>query len=102
MGQLHYSVGLLMLVSVLMGLMFWLPVVGLWFPSPTARLLSLTALGMMMASYTPTLKFYARSIGWALALPLIASLYLAMTWTSAFRFWKGAGARWKGRYYTGK
>ncbi|MGM0426695.1 MAG: hypothetical protein ACQEQ7_05620 [Thermodesulfobacteriota bacterium] len=46
-----------------------------------------------------TLRFYGLSMGWALGLPLIGTLYLSMTWISAIRFWQGAGARWKGRAY---
>ena len=36
---------------------------------------------------------------WALALPLIATLYLAMTWTSALRYYRRTRARWKDRVY---
>jgi hypothetical protein len=54
----------------------------------------------MILSYLPTLKFYHQPRGWAVALPLIATLYLAMTWSSAIRFWAGAGSPWKGRFYT--
>jgi hypothetical protein len=36
---------------------------------------------------------------WALGLPLIAALFLAMTWTSAIRYWRGERTRWKGRIY---
>ena len=31
--------------------------------------------------------------------PLGASLYLAMTWSSAIRYWRGMRSRWKGRVY---
>jgi hypothetical protein len=30
---------------------------------------------------------------------LIAGLFLAMTWTSAIRYWRGERTRWKGRVY---
>jgi hypothetical protein len=30
---------------------------------------------------------------------VIGLLYLAMTWTSAIRYWKGERAHWKGRVY---
>ena len=33
------------------------------------------------------------------AMPLIGSLYLAMTWHSAIRYWCGSGSNWKGRHY---
>lgn len=53
----------------------------------------------MALLYRPTLAFYGRSWTWSLALPLIAALFLAMTWTSAVRFWKGDRSRWKDRVY---
>ena len=36
---------------------------------------------------------------WALALPLIASFYMAATLGSALNYWLGRGARWKNRAY---
>mgnify|MGYP007026240967 FL=1 len=56
----------------------------------------------MAASYLPVLLYYRRSPVWALALPVIGTLFLAMTWTSALRHWRGEGARWKGRRYTAR
>lgn len=50
-------------------------------------------------SYLPTLLYYRLSPLWALLLPIIATLYLAMTWTSAMRYWRGIRSRWKGRTY---
>ncbi|MCJ7830175.1 MAG: glycosyltransferase [Desulfobacterales bacterium] len=38
---------------------------------------------------------------WGVLLPLIGTLFLAMTWTSAVRFWTGKGAWWKNRRYPG-
>jgi len=32
-------------------------------------------------------------------LPLVAAVFLAMTWTSAIRYWGGEHTRWKGRVY---
>jgi hypothetical protein len=85
--------------TVVMLAVFWLPVVGLLFPVASAKIISAGALAAMILSYLPTLKFYGQSKGWALALPFIATLYLAMTWSSAIRYWAGAGSPWKGRYY---
>jgi hypothetical protein len=56
----------------------------------TALLLALTA---------PLLAFYGLSSLWGLTLPIIAALYLWMTWLSAWRHWRGRGAQWKGRTY---
>jgi len=97
--QLHYSITLLLLLTGVMILMFGLPVAGLLFPSVTAGILSLCALIAMMLGYIPTLKFYNLSWKWAFLMPLIGLLFLAMTWTSAIRFWQGKGAEWKGRSY---
>jgi hopene-associated glycosyltransferase HpnB len=99
--QLRYSAMLLGGTTAIMLMVFWLPVAGLFFPAASAKILSAGALGALILSYQPTLKFYHRSKGWALALPLIAAFYLAMTWSSAIRFWAGAGSPWKGRFYTG-
>ena len=98
--QLHHSVLLLVLCTALMITVFCLPVAGFMFPSIMAKVISALALGTMILSYLPILKFYGLSRNWAIALPLIGTLYLAMTWTSAIRFWKGEGVSWKGRYYT--
>jgi hypothetical protein len=77
-----------------------LPLLALGFGSPIAAVLSLIALIAMTLSYFPTLKFYRLSSAWALALPLIGLLYLAMTWSSAYHWWVGRGSAWKGRTYS--
>ena len=97
--QLRYSAVLLAGTTAIMLTVFWLPVAGLFFPAASAKTISACALAALILSYLPTLKFYGQSRGWALALPLIATLYLAMTWSSAIRFWVGAGSPWKGRFY---
>jgi len=95
--QLRYSPLWLAVCTLLMVLGFWVPVVGLW--QSNGIILAITALLAMMLAYLPMLKFYHRSPAWALSLPLIGSLYLAMTWSSAIRHWCGQGAAWKGRRY---
>ena len=97
--QLRDSVVLLAGTTAIMLMVFWLPVAGIFFPSTAAKTISAFALTVLILSYLPTLKFYGQSRAWALALPLIAALYLAMTWSSAIRFWAGAGSSWKGRFY---
>jgi hypothetical protein len=99
--QLRYSGVLLAGTTAIMLTVFWLPVGGLFFPAASAKITSACALAALILSYLPTLKFYGRSRGWALVLPLVATLYLAMTWSSAIRFWVGAGSLWKGRFYPG-
>ncbi len=98
--QLRYSALLLILCTALMMTVFWLPVAGILFPTATAKIISAGALGVMFLCYLPTLRFYGLSRRWAMGLPLIGGLFLAMTWTSAIRFWQGKGSTWKGRSYT--
>jgi len=50
-------------------------------------------------SYLPTLGRYRCNPLWALALPLIATFYMAATLGSALNYWLGRGARWKNRAY---
>ena len=97
--QLRYSLTLLLGCTILMGLAFWMPVAALAGP-PAAVGLGVAAWAAMAVSYWPTLRYYGRSPAWALALPLVGTLYLAMTWTSALRYWRGERSRWKGRIYS--
>ncbi len=101
-AQLRYSGLGLIFCTALMALAFWLPVAGLFFPGRAAPVISAVALGAMFLSYTPTLRFYQVSGLYALGMPLIGTLYLAMTWTSAIRYWQKKGSEWKGRRYTDK
>jgi hopene-associated glycosyltransferase HpnB len=89
--QLRYSAMLLVGTTAVMIIVFWLPVAGLFFPTASAKVISTIALFAMIYSYLPTLKFYGVSRAFALALPFIGTLYLAMTWSSAIRYWAGAG-----------
>jgi len=96
--QLHDSWLLLIGCTVLLTIAFIAPVVGL-FLSGWAFAVALTALFFMYVSYLPVLRFYRRSPLWGVVLSPIAVWYLAMTWLSAFRHWKGERSRWKGRTY---
>jgi hopene-associated glycosyltransferase HpnB len=98
--QLRYSNILLALCTIMMIGSFWLPAFGLLAPTPTARVLSAVGLCCMLLGYLPTLKFYGMPGWWALTMPMIGSLYLAMTWNSAARHWLGRGSQWKGRAYS--
>ena len=97
--QLRYATSLLLLLTGVMILMFGIPVAGLLFPSFSTWILSLLSLLFMVRGYIPTLKFYGLNWKWAFFMPLIGMLFLAMTWTSAIRYWRGKGAEWKGRAY---
>jgi hopene-associated glycosyltransferase HpnB len=97
--QLHYSVGLLILCTLVMLLVYQVPVVMVASANILIRYLAVGSLVIMFLTYVPILRFYHRSWAWALGLPLIAALFLAMTWTSAIRYWRGERTRWKGRVY---
>ncbi len=62
-------------------------------------MISALALIAMLITYFPILTYYRRSLLWALTLPIAGTLYLAMTWTSAFRYWQDERATWKDRRY---
>lgn len=97
--QLRYSNGLLVLCTLMLLAAFALPAAGVFFASDGVRALSALTLAAMASSYLPTLKYYGLSSAWAVWLPVIGILYLAMTWTSAIRHWAGEGSRWKDRTY---
>lgn len=98
--QLRYSALLLVLCTVLFLLGCWVPPLALAaFPSPLAKGLAGAALAAMVLGYLPTLRYYRLSPLWALAMPTIGTLFLAMTWSSAFRYWRGERSAWKGRSY---
>jgi hopene-associated glycosyltransferase HpnB len=98
-AQLGYSSAGLLFWTAVMTTAFWLPVAGLFFPAFPAKVISAFSLGAMMLSYLPTLRFYRVPKIFMLAMPLTGTLYLAMSWTSAVRFWQKKGSEWKGRYY---
>ncbi len=101
--QLNYSLILLLLCTVIMISMFWLaPFAFLLLPDSKTYMISLIACAAMFYAYKPTLNYYHRSPLWAFALPFTGTLYLAMTWTSAMRYWRGERARWKDRQYESK
>jgi hopene-associated glycosyltransferase HpnB len=100
--QLHYSNLRLAACTLIMMTLFWTPVAALFHAGPAVLALAVIALAAMMFSYLPTLRFYGRSPTWACALPLVAAIYLVMTWDSAVRHWRGRGAAWKGRTYNKK
>jgi hopene-associated glycosyltransferase HpnB len=97
--QLGYSRLALFFCTIIMLASFSLPGIGLLLPPVSVKLLSTFCLAGMMLTYLPTLRFYGISGWWALTMPLIGTLYLAMTWTSAIKHWLGKTAEWKGRTY---
>jgi len=97
--QLLYSNSLLLVCTLVMLLLYVLPVVGLISFSGYAWSFSVLAFLTMTMLYLPTLRFYSLNSAWAILMPVIAGLYLLMTWTSATRYWRGERSRWKGRIY---
>ena len=96
--QLRYSPALLLLCTLLMALSFWAPIAGLAGPL-AAQIAAAVGLVAMAVCYLPTLLYYRLSPGWTLTMPLIGTLFLAMTWHSALRDWSGRRSEWKGRVY---
>ncbi len=97
--QLKYSNLILIGCTLVMAAMFWFTVIAVFSDIAWVRVLGAIGLYCMIKSYMPTLYFYRRSPLWAFAMPLIGTLYLAMTWTSAIRYWRGKRSEWKGRIY---
>lgn len=97
--QLNYSILILTGMTLVMGIMFWAPVLATITLNPAVLLLSIVAYMAMIISYLPTIRYYGLKPTWALLMPLIGTLYLAMTWSSAFRCWRGERTRWKSRVY---
>nr|MBS0019383.1 glycosyltransferase [Gammaproteobacteria bacterium] len=97
--QLHYSVWWLLLCTALMAVAFVAPPLALLTTSFWAKAAAMVALPAMMVSYLPILNFYKLPPYLALVLPIVGILYLAMTWDSALRYWRGERSRWKGRAY---
>ncbi len=71
----------------------------LWHGQALATLAGLTAMGLMIWTYTPTLREYGRSPWEGLLLPVAAGLYAAMTVDSARAHARRQGGQWKGRNY---
>ena len=99
--QLRHSFILLALCTILLTAGFVLPPAGLFSADPAVRAAAIAGVLLMAASYLPTLRYYRMSPVWCAAFPLAGALYLLMTWSSAWRYWTGAGAHWKQRSYGG-
>jgi len=98
--QLDYSPVNLLGTTAAMLLMFVSPVVGLLTLQGLPAGVGAVGWLLMVACYLPTLIFYQRHPLMAATLPLVALAYLAMTWTSAWRYHHGGQrAQWRGRTY---
>ena len=97
--QLHYSWTLLLFLTALMLTAFCAPVIYVAFWPLSEAYPGLLALGAMVVSYIPTLRFYKIPKWWAITLPFTGFLYLCMTWSSAIMYARGERSYWKGRSY---
>ena len=98
--QLRSSLSLLLLCTSIMVITFWIPVMCIIIsPGIIPKLLGVFVISLMFIAYLPTLNYYHRSPIYGFAMPLIGTLYLLMTWSSAIKFWRGAQSNWKGRIY---
>jgi hopene-associated glycosyltransferase HpnB len=98
--QLRESLLLTVAVSVLLVVVFWIPVFAIAFgPGRAAPAVGLLAMLAMLACYLPTLMYYRRNPLAALLLPFAATFFLLATWHSAWRAVAGTRSVWKGRRY---
>ena len=54
---------------------------------------------IMSLAYMPTVRYYGEKSWGVFWLPVAATLYTLMTFSSALRHWQGHGSVWKGRVY---
>ena len=97
--QLGYSPIVLSLLTLIMLILFWMPVGSLFLFDANIRQLSLLAWLGMSAFHLPILLFYGLNPLFALLIPLTGTLYLGMTLDSALRYYRGVTSQWKGRVY---
>jgi hopene-associated glycosyltransferase HpnB len=101
--QLRYSSAWLLAATLLMVVTLVVPVAGVAAGVATGdRWLLASAAAAWLATgavYWPVVAFYRLNPAWAATLPLAAALFLAMTWSSAFGYWRGTRASWKARAY---
>jgi len=96
-SQLRYSAPLLLATLLAMFLNYVAPILLLFAPNPTPRILAASTWLLMSLLYLPTIRFYRLSPVWSATLPLIALFYSYATFLSAARYYLGRGAQWKGR-----
>jgi hopene-associated glycosyltransferase HpnB len=100
--QLRHSMGLLLLTTLAMILVWLVPPIATLFGHGAARWYGATAWLMLACSYIPTLHRFGRFWAWAPVLPLVALFYLVATIGSAVDHYTGRGVAWKGRAYRGQ
>ncbi|MDA8389217.1 MAG: glycosyltransferase [Gammaproteobacteria bacterium] len=98
-AQLGYSYGLLAVCTLVMLVVFAVPLGGLVAGGSGARGWSAGAVLLMALGYMPTVRFYGQRSWVAFTLPIIGLAFLAMTYTSALWYARGVRTQWKGRAY---
>jgi hopene-associated glycosyltransferase HpnB len=98
-AELKFSLARLLICTAAMILLFFIPVFGPVALSGPPAWMATIALIAMLVSYYPILRFYGLNPLRALSLPVVAAGYLAMTWHSAIRYWRGTRTVWKDRKY---
>ena len=97
--QLRFSPWLLAGTIAGLALVWLLPPLATLFGAGPVRWLGAVTWAASAASYLPTLRRFRQSPLWALALPGIASFYMAATIGSALDHHRGRGVVWKRRAY---
>ncbi len=97
--QLAYSPLLLLVCTLLMIIAFALPIAALLQTQVDLIMIGIVILGIQAVCYLPTLRYYSMNPLYSLSLPFVGTLYLLMTWSSAFHYYFGKGAVWKDRHY---
>ena len=98
--QLGYSWSLLVFCTILLLLAAWSLPTGIYLNTGLSAPIGIAGFIAMITVYLPTLRYYGLSIFWAASMPVVATLYLYMTWVSALRYLRGTRSRWKGRAYS--
>ncbi len=96
-AQLRFSPWRLALVTLAMLVIFVAPVPLAVVGEGWTRVLALAAWGLMALLFAPMARRYRVSVWWGMALPAIATAYLAYTIESAIQHFRGRGGMWKGR-----
>jgi len=100
-AQLRFSPWLLAGATAAMIITYLAPPALALFASGAAQLLGALAWAQMALALQPTLRLYALSPWWGLALPVIAATYVVFMLDSAYQHRRGRGGEWKGRVQRG-
>jgi hopene-associated glycosyltransferase HpnB len=98
-AELRFSPWLLAAATAAMIVTYLAPPLLALLGSGAAQLLGALAWAQMALAFQPTLRFYAVSPWWGLALPAIAAMYIVFMLDSAYQHRRGRGGEWKGRVH---